>query len=1047
MSILLKTIEAFPTGRTTSELYSLLDAHFDRMRRDRIRCELSDLQNSGAVWLDSKQRWRPVVAAPPPPPGPNGDVPSEDLVAVPITITARSTAAGPPLKADDGGEVAKLDPGALLRYYRSALMQDPRGEILQTPERHGREFQLLAGAGRLLPEEGAETVVRIRSDSLPDEIRERLVRLDGEENGVALGWPLDLGRSSGAPAVRPVGLLAATWSRDEDAIELRVDVDDVLVNPEWVKATARSSTGWSREALHSVFQGEGGAGLRGQEFMARLREAAAKRVKGSVIGNSFAGIIRSGAEGIHDALAVFLPSGSKFTAGAASDLDAMATWSSEQIGGTALGPFFGCPRAATDQPLLPINLGPLNMEQIEAAASAMGEPLSVVTGPPGTGKTQVIVSIVATALRAGRSVVVASKNHQALDAVESQFSELFSRASFLVRTLDPARKMDRGMGDVLQELVKEPAGEGGGLPGFEAEDELDELARRRMAALERIQAERRLRLQLSNDIDRLDAREWAGLGAAGVPSTPPPKAGFWTWLLRWLGIETRGEELPGDDNKEISTEALRQQIERNRRQVESLGPLEDPVKLTDEIAERAQNSLMRRISARSRLNERQRLALSEAKDELDWQGSQEISRNVAEGILHHRPLWLVSTLGAPKRIPLEAGLFDLAVFDESSQCDIASSLPVLARARRAVIVGDDRQLSFIPQLGLARDRNLMAAQHLPLKCTGRFAQSQKSLFDFALSTRGVRAVMLRDQYRSAEDIVEYLSGNFYGGQLRVAGDQEKMRPPPGLPPGLCWTHVRPEADPGRSEGNTNLAEVRAVAEHLRKLLIEQGYEGSVGVITPFRPQVMELKDAIDNRISRDHREQANLRVGTIDAFQGQERDLILFSPVVSSRSAQGAVNFLNRDWRRLNVAISRARAVVNVFGDLEFARTGSVRQLRKLAARATEPPRPEPEEVFDSAWEKRVYHALRGRGLSPKPQYWIAGRRLDFALFGNADTKLDLEVDGRYWHQDVHGDRKLDDHWRDCQLRSLGWKVRRFWVDQLANDMEGCLDIIEKDLR
>jgi very-short-patch-repair endonuclease len=102
--------------------------------------------------------------------------------------------------------------------------------------------------------------------------------------------------------------------------------------------------------------------------------------------------------------------------------------------------------------------------------------------------------------------------------------------------------------------------------------------------------------------------------------------------------------------------------------------------------------------------------------------------------------------------------------------------------------------------------------------------------------------------------------------------------------------------------------------------------------------------------------------------------------------------------------------------------------------------------VFDSEWERVVYHALRSRGLDPQPQYDIAGRRLDFALFGVSGTKLDLEVDGRQFHQDMDGHRKVDDHWRDHQLRTLGWKVRRFWVNELKQDMERCIDIIERDL-
>jgi len=204
--------------------------------------------------------------------------------------------------------------------------------------------------------------------------------------------------------------------------------------------------------------------------------------------------------------------------------------------------------------------------------------------------------------------------------------------------------------------------------------------------------------------------------------------------------------------------------------------------------------------------------------------------------------------------------------------------------------------------------------------------------------------------------------------------------------------------------------------------------------------------AIRARLPASLLERADFRAATVDGFQGQERDLILFSPCLGKTSAQSAVSFVQKDWRRLNVAISRAKAVAHVFGDLDFARSNKVRSLARLAAIATEPRKRSGEGVFDSEWERRVFHALKERGLDPIPQYDIAGRRLDFALFGRGDVKLDLEVDGRRWHQDADGNRKIFDIWRDHQLKSMGWRVRRFWVDELARDMEACLDLIERDL-
>ena len=438
--------------------------------------------------------------------------------------------------------------------------------------------------------------------------------------------------------------------------------------------------------------------------------------------------------------------------------------------------------------------------------------------------------------------------------------------------------------------------------------------------------------------------------------------------------------------------------------------------------------------------------LSNEHDDLAFHGGKAMSRGVAETILVHRPLWLASVLGTPRRIPLYEGIFDLVIFDEASQCDIASALPLLARARQAVIVGDDRQLAFISQIGLKQDRNLMAANGLPDRGTGRFSQGQRSLFDLARSTRNVPAVMLRNQYRSAEAIVEYINKEFYGGKLRVSVNLGSLKLPKSCKAGLAWTHVPGPVTSSHYTQNVNLPEVKAISKEVEALILEQGFEGTIGVISPFRPQVHELEQTLRAAIPRTNWKSAELRVGTIDGFQGQERDLILFSPTVHARIKASAVTFVQRDWRRLNVAISRARSVAHVFGDLTYARSGAINHLRSLAARATEPRRKSGSDAFDSEWERIVFHRLKERGLDPQPQYEIAGRRLDFALFGTGNVKLDLEVDGRRWHQDTDGNRKLDDHWRDYQMRSLGWRVRRFWVDELKQDMEGCLDLVEQDL-
>ena len=470
------------------------------------------------------------------------------------------------------------------------------------------------------------------------------------------------------------------------------------------------------------------------------------------------------------------------------------------------------------------------------------------------------------------------------------------------------------------------------------------------------------------------------------------------------------------------------------------------------IQEKAKPLLGRVFEKRFAVGSEKVAELADVMADAELNGNSTLSDDVIATVLDARPVWLTTTLSLPRRMPLHSGLFDLLVVDEASQADIGSSLPALARAKRAVIVGDDRQLTFIPSLSLAKDRNLFGAVGLAgLKGLGKYSQGRRTLFDLAqaqaMRNHDLRSIMLREQYRSAPDITEYTSHSFYGGALRPAVDPDRLIIPAGTKPGVAWTDVKGSAERGSDKGFRNRVEAQAICDHLADLLVEQGYPGSVGVIAPFSAQVRTLRRLIEDRIPSALRDRADLKIDTVDSFQGEERSLIVFSLVSSRAGPPEAERFLRSDRRRLNVAISRAQAVAHVFGDLDYAkRKDAPTDLRRLAVWATEPRQRAEDHDAGSIWEIRLREAMRGRGWDPKPQFPIVGRRLDFALFGPR-ANLDIEVDGRRWHQDADGNRKLDDHFRDAQLRSAGWKVVRFWVDELARDMEGCLDRIERELR
>ena len=1051
MSLVLKTIQAFPRGRTTEELLVLVGAGFSHDKRVSAIAELDELLRTGKVEKVRDGRWRATEASSASLRGAVGLPGHSDpdiIVAAPAYFARTPVGADP--ETEQGDEPGVIDPQALLRYWRSALRADPRGATMQVGDKHGVEWTLICGRGPISPSVDENLTLTLDLEAVNPAFREALVRREGNENALAVGWPMAVARRGGVPIFLPVGLLVASWERTEGNLVLRIDADDVLVNPEWVKSAARLS-GWSRDDLGELFDSGDGLGIRAGDFIDKLRDAVASQIKGRIVGEDLASQLDANSQGIFDSAAIFLPSDSSFTAGAARDLDTISAWPAERLSRSGLAPVFGMTPTSAPSDIPAVNVGALNGEQLRAVRYACSEPLTVVTGPPGTGKSQAIVSMAASVLLSGGSVLVASKNHQALDAVEDRLGDLAPDTPFITRTLKPDEEVDVGFADAIKQLIDRDHATRAARVDDLALAGLRDTARGRAAAIDEIDRVTEIECEIADLLDRIDFREQQGRNESPAPEAVEERLSL---LRRVLSLMARlfRRNVPSQTDGESTVPApgatlaeLRAHLGRLRADREAVGTPEDPIALGETIRDLVAKLLPAVMAARTHLTNERRQEIADLFDDWTFAGGHgHPPSDLSRALIDHRPLWLASILGTPKRVPLDDGLFDLVIFDEASQCDIATAIPLFARAKRAAVVGDDQQLSFIPQLGQAQDRNLMQAQNLPITRMGRFAQSRRSLFDFASRVPDVARVTLRHQYRSAGPIVDYISENFYGGQLETSYDPNGLKVPAGAKPGLAWENVPAPAIP--QNGNVNLSEVSAIVRHLKTLLLEQAYEGSIGVITPFRAQVFALQNAVGAAVPETRQVAADLRVGTVDGFQGQERDLILFSPCVGPRSPQSGLTFFQRDSRRLNVAISRARAVAMIFGDLDFARSGQSRALQRLAAKATEPRSRSGEGVFDSDWERRVYHALRERGLDPQPQHEIAGRRLDFALFGQSGVKLDLEVDGRRWHESPDGRRKTSDLWRDHQLRSMGWRVRRFWVDEFSKDMEGCLDIIERDL-
>ena len=418
----------------------------------------------------------------------------------------------------------------------------------------------------------------------------------------------------------------------------------------------------------------------------------------------------------------------------------------------------------------------------------------------------------------------------------------------------------------------------------------------------------------------------------------------------------------------------------------------------------------------------------------------------------------ITSLSARGRIPFEPAYFDIVIIDEASQCDIASALPLILRAERVVIIGDPQQLRHITALSAKRDSALMHEHQLSTEPAWSYSQS--SLFDLATARcRAEDVVKLVEHHRSAYDIISFSNSHFYNEKLRIATRTSRLKRH-GETPGVEWLDVKGSVIAPSGRGALNDIEAKKVAEFIRDLIQVRGYRGSVGVVTPFRKQAIRINDYI-HQIDGLNLSESQLLVDTVHGFQGDERDIMIFSPVVSNGITDRTKGFLASQGNIFNVAVTRARSRLIVIGDAQECRDSGVSYLsafvghvEKLSKRAQisnpisvdsaeYPPVANSEMV--SEWERRFYKSMFAAGLRPIPQYRVDEYSLDFAII-QADRRLAIEVDGEQYHRDWTGDLILADQVRNQRLIEQGWTVLRFWVYQIRDHESDCIARIQRCL-
>lgn len=240
-------------------------------------------------------------------------------------------------------------------------------------------------------------------------------------------------------------------------------------------------------------------------------------------------------------------------------------------------------------------------------------------------------------------------------------------------------------------------------------------------------------------------------------------------------------------------------------------------------------------------------------------------------------------------------LYDLVIIDEASQVDVATGVLALSCAKRAVIVGDEKQLPNVIHDDIRERAREIWGKYRPTHTAWNYANNS---FLSSAATLWPQApnVLLREHYRCHPKIAGFFNQQFYADQLIVMtddhGEHDAMQAVFTVP----GKHAR---------GQVNQRQVDVINQEILPALWKNGLT-DIGIIAPYRAQVAKLSSDIS----------ASVEIDTVHGFQGREKQAIIMSTV------DNEIGEFIDDPKMLNVAVSRAQQrfiVVMAEGKKNFA--------------------------------------------------------------------------------------------------------------------------------
>jgi len=693
-----------------------------------------------------------------------------------------------------------------------------------------------------------------------------------------------------------------------------------------------------------------------------------------------------------------------------------------------------CAEDRKTQPNSAPTAGPilLNRTQENATDSSRKNRLTVVTGPPGTGKSQLVVGAVANAWLDKETVLVTSTNNAAVDVAVRRATDL-SKA-LLMRTGNKTAR--ESLPSLVSEALSEIRNETDETSETVARSKLwsSQTERKRLHdLLASVEKSDTGLTDLAHEIEDLSKQIWPTLNISENFNLEIDIAKRVQSICKVIFFRKRRlKKYFAKSNRPISMTLfgiVRQwadTIERftniQNSQNIALSELSPSAAFLINAADEAWVSFSQQALFKSVRSYIQAHPAAFAQIGIASGGAGKLVKAIELSMRALRG-WASTTLSMSRNFPLKAGLFDLSIIDEASQCNIAYILPIAYRSKRILVVGDPNQLSPIVLVGKRTvDSIAESIGFVPGELNERGLDFDGgSAYKAYEHVTGVENVLLlNEHYRCHPMIARWFNQAFYGSALQIVTDVSTMNPNDR---GVSWLDVEGTAFRPLSGRSWRNQEEVDLAAQIVESVADEGL--SVAVVTPFAAQASAIQQLVENKIGHEALGGIDFTSGTAHRLQGDERDIVIFSCCVAPGISSATARWVEKERNLINVAVSRARQRLIIIGhpsigELDCPTLASLREFAKnigadggsVGHRA------------DSEAENRLLDAMLTADLSVLAKVNVDGFELDFAII-NDKYKLNIEVDGDH-HFDAARQQRRQDIVRDQILSRSGWEVLRY---------------------